>query len=367
MSSEVQASEAADLERAFDGFALPSSAQTEPLESGLIHKTYAIDVADDDAGDDGAARRYILQRVNPIFSLQINDNIAAVTEHLRARGVETLRLETTRSGEHYLDLKEGGVWRLMTRLPGRSFDRCPDVAHAREAGRHVSRFHAALGDFTSPLHPLGIPFHDTERHHADLASALARHPEHPLHGEVRALARVVEAADPRAKSLPRVAPRVIHGDLKFNNLLFDPVARAGAADPGPHARGLIDLDTLARMPLCFDWGDAWRSWCNRRGEDDAEAELDLEIFRAASEGLMENLGLELDRDERESLTWALELLSLETGVRFAADVLEERYFAWDPSRFESAAAHNLVRARGQLSLYTQARDSHEERARFILG
>ena len=72
-----------------------------------------------------------------------------------------------------------------------------------------------------------------------------------------------------------------------------------------------------------------------------------------------------EEDELESLTFGLEIVSLELSVRFATDALRETHWAWDSTRFESAGEHNLSRARGQFDLYCQARASHRERAHRI--
>ncbi len=48
---------------------------------------------------------------------------------------------------------------------------------------------------------------------------------------------------------------------------------------------------------------------------------------------------------------------MELAARFCTDALEESYFGWDASRFASAAEHNLVRARAQLSLARSIRAS----------
>ena len=59
----------------------------------------------------------------------------------------------------------------------------------------------------------------------------------------------------------------------------------------------------------------------------------------------------------------LERVSLELCARFAADALDESHFAWDSEAFPTAGEHNLYRARGQLSLHHQARETRSERAR----
>jgi Ser/Thr protein kinase RdoA (MazF antagonist) len=325
----------------------------EPLAGGLIHQSFSVP---------HRGVECVLQRVNPIFAVGIHDNILAVTEHLHARGVRTLRLQPTRDGKPYADLGKEGVWRLLSRIPGVTFDTCGSLAQARSAGELVARFHSALTDLKHDFQPLGIPFHDTETHLTELEEALAKHDDHRLYDQVAPLAEEIFEAVRAWEPLGSVPNRVIHGDLKFNNILF--AGEHGAASNV--AVSLIDLDTLASMPLWVELGDAWRSWCNRAGEDKPDAELDMEVFRASAEGYLGSLSIELDAAERASLAHGIERIGLELAARFAADALRESYFGWDRSRFPSSGDHNLIRARGQLSLYRQARETRDERLR-ILG
>jgi Ser/Thr protein kinase RdoA (MazF antagonist) len=341
------------LERALAAFDL-AAPRAEPIPVGLIHSSFAV--------HDGAAA-YVLQRVSPIFSPGIHENIRAVTEQLHRRGVATLRLVPTRTGALFVDLGDDGRWRLLTRVQGVGFDVCESPAQARSAGALVARFHGALVDLAHDFRPLGIPFHDTPAHLAALEAALAARRDHPLARDVAALAAEILPAARDDAGLAGLPLRVAHGDLKFNNVLF--AGPAGAERE--RAVSLIDLDTVSRMPLWVELGDAWRSWCNRRGEDSAEAELDLERFRAAAEGWLSGVGFPLAPGERESLALGLERIALELAARFAADALEERYFAWDAARFASRGEHNLLRARGQLSLFRQARETRAERLRVLCG
>ena len=155
----------------------------------------------------------------------------------------------------------------------------------------------------------------------------------------------------------------MHGDLKLSNLLF-----AGPSAPErDQARALIDLDTISRLPLFYDMGDAWRSWCNVGGGGPEDICLDHEIFAASAEGYLSKLGFDLLGEERASMIPALEYVSLELSARFATDALVESHFAWDPEKFTTSGEHHLYRALGQLSLHDQARDTRDERARLLFG
>jgi len=296
----------------------------------------------------------VLQRVSPLFAPGIEENICTVTHHLRTRGLTAPRLVPTRADALCADLGAGGRWRLWVRIPGTSFDTCSSVAQARSAGALVGRFHAALDDLGAELQPLGIVLHDPTAHLRALRSALAECGEHPLHPDVAALAQEILEAARRTAPWPERPRRIVHGDLKLSNVLFD-------AQDSQRAVALIDLDTLSWLPRWMDLADGLRSWCNPRGEDREDAVFAPELHRAAAEGYLESM--DPDDAERAALVDGLEWLCLELAARFATDALRECYFAWDAERFASRGEHGLVRARGQWTLYRRAREARGGRAR----
>lgn len=327
-------------------------AQVRPLSGGLINLTFAVEVG---------GRSLILQRVSPIFSPAIHDNIIAVSERLRDRGEPSPTLVPSREGLPWVDLGEGGVWRLMDRLDGQTFDSLDGErgpARARSAGALIARFHGALHDLGHTFVGLRSGVHDTPAHLAKLRAALEQSAEtgHRLHDSVAELGGRILAA---AESLPEADDGrswVVHGDLKISNILFD----------GDEASALIDLDTVGRMPLWMELGDAWRSWCNPGGEDQSAARFDLDIFAASVDGYMGSLRTPLLPAERRSLVHAVERIALELSARFAADAIYENYFGWDRSRFTAPGEHNLLRARGQWSLFEAALATREARTTLLL-
>ena len=322
------------------------------IGSGLLHASFAVETRD---------ASFVAQRVSPVFSPRIHQNIVDVTRHLRARGCPTITLCPTRDGAPFVELADGERWRVMERIDGAAFEHCTRAEQARSAGAAVARFHSALADFEAPLDGLGFPFHDIARSYAELRSALADHADHPRAGDVSRLAEQVLAAAERDPPPPDVPDRVVHGDLKISNVLFEDTEPPGC----DRVVALIDLDTVCRLPLWIELGDAWRSWSNRRAEDVAEAELDSALFGAAVEGYRSGLAFELEPAERRSLETGLERVALELCARFATDALREQYFGWDAARFASASDHNWARACGQWSLFTQARDTQTERLRAL--
>jgi aminoglycoside phosphotransferase (APT) family kinase protein len=206
-----------------------------------------------------------------------------------------------------------------------------------------------------------VGVHDTPRHLARLDEAIATHAAHRLFSEVEPLAQAIRAGAAALPPLPALAPRICHGDLKFNNILF-----AGSRPPDDaRAIALIDLDTVGPLSLAYELGDAWRSWCNRAGEDDVNAVLDLEIMSASLRGYAAGLGRALTGDERRALLLGVEWVSLELSARFAADALFESYFGWDAARFRGRGEHNLVRALGQWSLHQALLAARDQRAAML--
>jgi Ser/Thr protein kinase RdoA (MazF antagonist) len=329
-------------------------ASAQPFGTGLINRTFLV--------EDGASR-FVLQKVNPIFPVTIHQNIEAVTAHLARQGLMTPRLLPTSQGKSCLELGPAGVWRLWNHVNGVSFDVIRDTAQARAAATLVGRFHRGLDGFDHPFVGMRLGVHDTPKHLARLRDGVSAeaHRGHRLHAEVAELAADILAAVAKLPPLPVLPDRVCHGDLKFNNILFAGTDGAAAGQP----LCLIDLDTLGPMALAFELGDAWRSWCNRNGENNPVAELDLEVFRTSLEGYRAGLGRPLSEGERQALLLGLDWVSVELAARFAADALYESYFGWDAKRFAGRGEHNLVRARGQFTLHQAVAASRPERARLL--
>ena len=301
--------------------------------SGLINPTW---YARTTSGAD-----VVLQRVNPIFSAEVNFDIAAVTEHLARKGLLTPRLVPTSSGALWQE-HQGAVWRVLTRIEGVCRDALESPAQARAAGRIVAEFHRAVSDLDYTFRHRRPGVHDTPRHLRLLREALAEHRGHRHYETVAPLAeRVLEAAA-SLPAMPATHERIVHGDPKISNLLF-------AADTD-RALCLIDLDTLSRMPIALELGDAIRSWCNPATEDAASARFVRPLYDAAVAGYAEAAPGFLTRDEWSAIPRGALTITVELAARFCADALRESYFGWNSARYESASAHNQARVSGQLKL-----------------
>lgn len=330
-----------ELEAIVSRFGLAAS-QLAKITTGLINETFLVHAAD--------GSRWILQSVNPIFKPEVHEDIEAVTAHLAAKGLLTPRLRRTTDQKLHADVA-GKIWRMMSFVEGATKNRLHAPGEAREAGRMLGRFQRAVSDLQHTFEARRLGVHDTPKHLATLERALDEHTGHRLHADVAPMGREILSRARDLPKLPETPERVVHGDPKANNILFDP-------ETG-RARCMVDLDTVGPMALPLELGDAFRSWCNPSGEDATVVHFDTALFRGAVEGYAEEAAAFISPDERGAIVLATETIILELSSRFAADALNERYFGWDATRHATRGDHNLLRARAQLAL---ARDIATRRA-----
>ncbi len=309
------------------------------VQSGLINQTFAVARAASPTQPVA-----IVQRLHPVFGPEVNLDLDAVSAHLAARGLVTPRLWRTVGGERWIE-HDGGVWRAIDYVHGLTHQRIDSAATARAAGELVGRFHRAVDSLTHEYAFARAGVHDTEKHLAALRERSQRPGDHQdaIDADARALARDILAQADALPPMPALPLRHTHGDLKISNLLFDP-------DDPQRGLCLIDLDTLGRQTMAYELGDAMRSWCNPSGEDLTEVSVDETIFATAMAGHQVGSGGLLSAAERAGVVVGLETVCVELAARFTVDIFDDRYFGWDPARFSSRRAHNLVRARGQLQL-----------------
>jgi Ser/Thr protein kinase RdoA (MazF antagonist) len=299
------------------------------LPGGLINATYAV-------RPDGEPIA-VLQRLHPIFGAEVNLDIDAVTAHLAARGLTTPRLIRTRDGRAWHE-HAGQIWRALSWVDGATVHTVPGPEWAEAGGELVGRFHRAVADLSHDYAFARVGVHDTAMYLAQLAAHVAAGGDPDsvaLGGEILDAARALPA-------MPDVPRRHCHGDLKISNLLFGQAPVRGVC--------LVDLDTIGLSTMAFELGDAMRSWCNPHAEDAGSASFDLAVFAAAMRGFRAVADPIVTDDEKRAIVIGLETVCLELAARFAVDLFRDSYWGWDPARFPSRRAHNLVRARGQLGL-----------------
>jgi Ser/Thr protein kinase RdoA (MazF antagonist) len=327
---------AAEIDEALAAWRL-SDVRVTPVSSGHINHTLLVE------GPDG---RLVLQRLSPIFGPEVHLDIAAITAALDEAGLCTPRLVATRVGQLWTTTPDGRVWRLFTFIDGETLLRADSPARCRAAAQLLGRFHRALWTCEHEFQHHRVGVHETRRHLAKLERLLAERRDHRLAAQIAPLGEAILHAARRLTLPEGIATRVVHGDPKISNVVFD---------PGGDALCLIDLDTLARMPLAVELGDALRSWCAPQGEE-VDGPIALDYLESALLGYADAIGELPERAELDAIPATVEVIAVELAARFCSDAVEESYFGWDAARFPSASEHNLVRARAQLSLARSVRD-----------
>lgn len=328
----------------FSSFSLASVSR---LGEGNINDTYLVMLAD--------RAPVVLQRINShVFPkpTRVADNVRLVTEHIgrQRQGTEpqrrTVSVIPTLSGSSYSIDSQGQTWRMVDYITNTEcFSSVRSERQAYHGGALLGWFHHQLRDLDGELLQDPLPgFHDLPgyfRLYQQAVSSHRRKPSAELHYCCRQAEKRSVDADLLSRALisGHIRKRIIHGDPKIANILFD-------KDSG-EAVALIDLDTVSMGALQFDIGDCLRSYCNAAGEDPTDPDtvvFDLDICRAVLQGYCSS-GADLPPSERNLVYQGTRLLTYELALRFLTDYLEEdRYFK------VSDGEENLRRARAQFRL-----------------
>lgn len=326
-------------------------AGVRPLKRGHIHDTFV------SRWRTGAAeRQYIHQRMNervfPDLELLMG-NIRRVSAHLvdklrreGSEGFEPLELVAAHSGAPFARAPSG-AWRTFVFIEdSESFDRCSGVEQAWEAARAFGWFQAQLRDL--PPSELGetLPrFFSTPHRFDQFRSALAAASDERRRSAAAEIAFALERAPLaaviedrlRAGTLPA---RVVHGDTKLNNILFD---RSSGK-----AKGIVDLDTCMAGYSLYDFGDLVRFTAATSAEDETDLQrvgTDLGLYHALADGYLSMARRFLTPEEIDLMPFAARLVTFTIGLRFLAD-----HLAGDVYFKVERPGHNLDRARVQLGM-----------------
>jgi hypothetical protein len=357
-----------DLKEIFEYFAADGTFfHGEPYGSGHIHDTFRIQTAEEDRDD------YILQKLNnKIFKNipELQHNIERVTVHLRNKlrkipgsdiKRECLCLIPSKEGKTWITDSVGNYWRMYIFISNHhsyNFVDSPDKAF--EGGKAIGRFQAMLSDMPGgPLHETIPWFHDIERRLQAFSAKIAENPAN----RVQTVEKEIEQVQQRAEEMKvilrlgkenKIPLRITHNDTKFNNILLD---------QNDKALCVIDLDTVMPGYVHYDFGDAIRTAANTASEDEndlSKVRMDINLFKAYSEGYLSETLDTLNDVEKEFLAFAPRLITYTIAVRFLTDFIDgDNYFKIHHP------LHNLQRARAQLRLVMSMEEQYGEMMEII--
>lgn len=297
-----------------------SDAVTEimPLGNGLINDTYLVTTQ---------SSPFVLQRINHTVFLapeQIMANLTLLNQHIAQKFSASVKLQipeilkTTDNASLYRN-GNGDYWRALSFIADtESIESVGTIGDAEQVGFALGHFHRLLSDLNSHLLHDTLPgFHITPeylKHYRQVRQQSAK-PEDRYCADF--IARFQHIADDleAAKQQGLLSLRVIHGDPKLDNFLFDRHSKKTVS--------IIDLDTVKPGLVHYDIGDCLRSCCYIS----EPAGFDPDICAALLKSYLAEAGAFFTGHDYYYLYPAIRLIPFELGIRFYTDYLQgNRYF-----------------------------------------
>ena len=301
---------------------------------GHINDTYCVVCQP----QEGGRIRFILQGLSTAaFPMpeELMENMVGITSYLREKIIEnggdtkreTLNLVKTKDGKAFFKDSFGKVWRLTHFVEGTDCFKSATPELFEASARAFGRFQYMLQGYPAEtLHETIAKFHDTEDRLRQLKAAINGGPlirVAKCKAEIDfVLAREKDCSVAlQALREGKLPLRVTHNDTKLNNILIDRATGEGIC--------VIDLDTTMPGLSINDFGESIRFGANHSAEDEkdlSKVNFDIELYEVYTRGFLEGAQGSLTRAELEYLPWGARLMTLECGIRFLTDYLEEDHY-----------------------------------------
>ncbi len=302
-------------------FSNADTVQITVLGDGNINDTFLAQSAE---------QKLVLQRLNGhVFTdphLLIH-NLQQLSHHLQSRqrvarqGWQDAVLVPTLSGEASVQDTEGNLWRALSYIDrSLSLIKVETAFQASETGWALGHFHNMLTGLNVQKLKIPLPgFHHLSSYlkcYDEIGEAGQNSNKTLWCKEVISKERDRALALERAIKTGTIMQRVIHGDPKIANILFD--QQTGKAI------GIIDLDTVGPGYLQHDIGDCLRSLCNTGGEEGhrGDTTFDLELCEITLRGYFQEAAGLLTLVDREFIYEGIQAITFELGLRFFTDYLQ---------------------------------------------
>lgn len=314
--------------------------KVSPLGQGLINETYRID---------SEAGSWVLQRLNSeVFPdpWKVMENLLTLTAHIQGKASDLVSLRiplpiTTADGHLYYQDEDTKFWRVIECIePSESRQILQNDAEAAQVGWALGHFHRLCNDLPpQSLHDTLPGFHIAPLYFQKYQQCLKQHSHgvgDPIFSDcvdfiARHQARVSCLEMARLQGV--LCDRVIHGDPKLNNFLFQPNSDIIVS--------LIDLDTVKPGLPHYDIADCLRSCCR----DPQGNHFDISRAKIILRHYLLEAGSFFQPQDYEYLYAAIWLIPFELGMRFLSDFLSgDRYFK------TSRENENIYRAQAQFAL-----------------
>lgn len=318
-----------------------------PYGNGHINDTYLV-VSD--------TKRYILQKMNKyVFKKpsEVMENIEKVISYMEKNPQfkdRFMSLVPTKSGRYFFVGEDGEYWRLYDFIEDSiCLDRPETKEDFYQSAIAFGNFRSALSNFPAEeLHESIPDFHNTPKRYNDFLNAVKEDVCDRAKNAQKEILFVTERsgfysvlADANREGKLRLC--VTHNDTKMNNVMLSAKDRKAIC--------VIDLDTIMPGFSVNDFGDSIRFGASTAAEDEkdlSKVNFDIELFDIYTKGYIEGCGGALTKDEIMLLPEGAKMMTMEVGMRFLADYLQNDVY------FKTAyPEHNLVRCRTQFKLVSE--------------
>ena len=328
------------------------------LKGGHINSTYLIKMPE---------AQYILQQINNnvfVSPFGMMHNIKQITEHIRKKVIYegknpnrcVLNIVNT-IYDQPLCVRDNEYWRCMQYIDNSTaYDHIESPEMFQEVGRVVGEFQNLLEGFHTRILDETIPhFHDTPFRYKHFLNTVKIDPC----DRVKDVKPEIDFIKSNRMVYPTIVNwidnhviprRVTHNDTKPSNVLID--------DATGKALCLIDLDTVMRGSLLYDYGDALRIGCSTAPEDESDLSkvtIDLNMFEHFTRGFLESIKNTITKEEVQGLFIGFKIITCEIAMRFLDDYIDGDHY------FKIAYSdHNLVRARCQIQMVKELDKKEKE-------
>jgi Ser/Thr protein kinase RdoA (MazF antagonist) len=310
------------------------------LGNGLINDTFRVNT-------DTAA--FVLQRINQQVFPQperLISNLQQLGRHIRQQAPAAVRLKIpkvllTGKRQGFFQDQEQQFWRALELIPAaESRERLSKRTEAEQVGFALAHFHRLCSTLpTEQLHDTLPGFHNTPnyfQHYQTLNQSPPKSKSNKLFDYCKSFIEnfrdnIDTLENARQQGL--LIERVIHGDPKLNNFLFQV--------DSDQIISLIDLDTVKPGLVHYDIGDCLRSCCHNPENNS----FDLDYCVVILSSYLQEAGVFFTQADYDFLYAAILLIPFELGLRFFSDYLAGNiYFkVKEPQQ-------NLLRAVAQFQL-----------------
>lgn len=308
-----------------------------PLGKGHINDTYLVNTN---------TKPFVLQKINQhVFPqpAKIMENLVKLTTHIQTIPDNFKKLTlpslilTDQGNKPFFCDEQNDYWRALSYLENtESLETLNNLADAEEVGKALGLFHR----MTVAIDP--VEMHDTLPGFHICPDYLAQYrqiqtttrlPEDNFCAGFIAKYQSITQDLEVAKAEGKIQIRIIHGDPKLNNFLFDTSSKQIVS--------LIDLDTVKPGLIHYDLGDCIRS-CSHNLDNDT---FMIQVCQTLLSNYLDVMRDYLTEQDYHFIYPTIRLMPFELGLRFYTDYLAgNRYFKVDNPN------ENLSRASAQFRL-----------------